>query len=325
MVNADGAILLGERVVVDGHIRRCAVRVQTHVHYDHMSRFTSSKGVHDLVMHPATRDLLLLEGHPDLAWRDNVYSPQYNEVLRLQGISIELLNAGHMMGSAQVAVEYVDGYRVGYSGDFSWPLPKVIQVDELVVDAAYGSAASVRRFSQEDAEAEFLQLISDLLVRGPVTIKAHSGTLHRAAVLLYGAIRHPLIATKRVADELEVYCRYGAVANVQDNIPGTRSYVRLLGRRDPLTRYADPGGATVVLTGFRMRSEPVLRVSENSYTVCLSDHADFDETLQYVEQTGAKRVRVDNARHGNGVELALGIAERLNIESRFDLADKEVL
>ena len=44
--------------------------------------------------------------------------------------------------------------------------------------------------------------------------------------------------------------------------------------------------------------------------VALSNHADFHETLKYVEATGAKKVITDNTR-GYGVELAIAINERL--------------
>ena len=74
--------------------------------------------------------------------------------------------------------------RVGYSGDFAWPLDNVIQVDALVVDSTYGSPESIRNYSQGECEAQFLLLSRKLLSEGPVYIKAHTGTLHRAMQLL---------------------------------------------------------------------------------------------------------------------------------------------
>lgn len=47
------------------------------------------------------------------------------------------------------------------------------------------------------------------------------------------------------------------------------------------------------------------------YKPRLSNHADFEETLAYVRETGAKRVVTDNTR-SHGCELALALNERLS-------------
>jgi Cft2 family RNA processing exonuclease len=292
-----------------------------------MTRFSSSKGVHDVVMTPATRELLALEGHPDLVWRDNVFALEYGRKHPFDGFSVRLLDARHMLGSAQVVVEYQGGPTVGYSGDFSWPLAVIPALDELVVDASYGSDKSVRRFSRDTAESEFLQLVSDCLRRGVVTIKAHRGTLHRAAELLSGTFAEPIAVPNRVQSELEVYSQFGipAITTVPfGSVPASSRHIRLVGHREAIDRYVVPEGSTVVLTGFRMRSEPVQVQSEGkAYSVCISDHADYEETLEYVSQTGARRVVVDNSRGGNGVELALGIGERLGIEVTHELIESD--
>jgi putative mRNA 3-end processing factor len=324
-VDMSGAILLGDAVVTDGYRRKATIRTQSHIHEDHLGRFPSSKGVHDIVLHKATRDLLGLEGHPDLAWRENVYAPEYGMLEHESGINIELVDAGHMLGSAQIAVEYPDGIRVGYSGDFSWPLDKVIRVDQLVVDAAYGNSASVRRFSRAATEADFLQLVSDRLRKGVVTIKAHRGTLHRAAALLLGAFAEPVVVPNHVKEELNVYCRFGIPASAAvTTAPSEGRYIRLLGHRQAVERYSYESATTITLSGFRIRAEPIQVLSEDrTYSVCLSDHADFEETLEYISLTGARDVVVDNSRHGNGVELAIAITERLGIPAKFNLVEPD--
>ena len=63
-------------------------------------------------------------------------------------------------------------------------------------------------------------------------------------------------------------------------------------------------------------SSPLISFSENSFSVALSNHADFLETLKYIEATGAKTVITDNTRN-HGIELANTINERLpGIEAR---------
>lgn len=60
--------------------------------------------------------------------------------------------------------------------------------------------------------------------------------------------------------------------------------------------------------------DPVIEYAERSYSVALSNHADFKGTIAYIAETGAKRVITDNTR-GSGVELAIGIQRLLGIEA----------
>ena len=64
------------------------------------------------------------------------------------------------------------------------------------------------------------------------------------------------------------------------------------------------------------KDDPVLEYTDRSYRVALSNHADFNGTLEYVEATGAKFVVTDNTRGGHPLELALAIRARLGIEAR---------
>jgi len=62
--------------------------------------------------------------------------------------------------------------------------------------------------------------------------------------------------------------------------------------------------------------EPVIERSASSFSVCMSDHADFDGTLEYIRATNAKEVVTDNTRAGYGVELAQEIIASLGIKAR---------
>ena len=55
---------------------------------------------------------------------------------------------------------------------------------------------------------------------------------------------------------------------------------------------------------------PLRCFSERAYSVALSNHADFNETVEYVRATGARTVVTDNTRN-RGVELAIALNERL--------------
>jgi putative mRNA 3-end processing factor len=322
-VAASGAVLLGKSVVCDGFQRDRAIRVQTHVHDDHMADFESSKGFQDLYMSEATRKLLISEFNADLDVRDNIITLLHGAPAECPGGRITLLSSGHMLGAVQVCLETSDGLRLGYSGDFHWPLDDVMKVEELVVDSTYGSEGSVRAYSQEEAETRFLDLVLRQLKKGSVHVKAHRGTVQRALQILSGNIDLPLLASDRLCNEVAVYQQFGcAVCNIASissppgkaALNGTR-YVRFYskGDRNPVDA---TGGCTIVLSAFMNKTEdPVIEYTERSYSVALSNHADFEGTLAYVAATGAKRVITDNTR-GRGVDLALSIQHRLGIEAK---------
>lgn len=318
-VLGNGTVCLGSNIVCDGYAENRPFRVQTHVHDDHMGDFDKSKGLQDLFMSPETRSLLIAERNAELEYRDNLI-PIYPSAKRPleDGSKLSLLPSGHMLGSSQVALELPDGTRFGYSGDFSWPIENVIQVDQLVVDSTYGSPASIRRYTQAEAEACLLEVVCQRLRYGSVHIKAHRGTIERVLHILGGNVSVPILASSRLLREISIYREYGfAVGDLYalDSDLGlsaikNRSYVRLYSKGDGYGNELVEG-TTVECSAFMVRTdEPMLQFSNRAYRVALSNHADFEGTLAYVEATGAKTVITDNTRN-HGVDLAVAINAHL--------------
>ena len=322
-VTSSGAILLGDHVVCDGFQHDRTSRAQTHVHDDHMHDFERSKGLQNLYMSEATRSLLIAEFNADLEYRENIIAVPHDSTVSCDGGHLILLPSGHMLGAVQVALETPGGRRLGYSGDFHWPIDDVIQVDELVIDGTYGTEVSIREYSQEQAETRFLQLLYEKLRKGSVHVKAYRGTIQRALQILSGNIDVPLIASTRLCDEVAVYQQYGcAIGDLmlatspkgQEALRGTR-YVRFYSKGDR-TPVDLKEGTKIVLSAFMNKTtDPVIEYSDRSYSVSLSEHADFTGTLEYIVATGATSVVTDNTR-GHGVELALAIKHRLGIKVR---------
>ena len=287
-----------------------------------MRDFERSKGLQDVVMSPETHALLLAELNADLKYRSNLHQLERGEPSLLgDGSRLLLLPSNHMLGACQVALELPDGRRLGYSGDFGWPLPEVIQVDELVVDSTYGSPRSVRRYSQDAAETCLSALVSEQLRHGPVHIKAHRGTIERVLGVLAGGIGVPVLASSRLIREVEVYRRFGLATDTLtplctdegQSALKERSFVRLYSKGDGIPN--EPGvGTTIMCSAFMSgrdgHEDPLTQYSDSSYCVALSNHADFEETLEYIRATGAKRVVTDNTRN-HGWDLAIALRERL--------------
>lgn len=318
-VLGSGAVCLGSKVVCDGFADGYPLRVQTHIHDDHMGAFNKSKGMQDLLMSPETYALLVAELNADLEYRDNLRQLVRGDECPLDdGSKLTLFPSNHMLGSCQVALELSNGLRIGYSGDFGWPLDKVIEVDQLVVDSTYGSPRSVRRYTQAEAQESLLSLVSERLRHGSVHIYAHRGTIERVLHVLGDNVWVPILATDRLIREVEIYQNYGfALGNLVplDSAAGQatlkeRSYVRLYSkgdgfRNEPITQTSITCSAYMANT-----DHPLMIRSDRAYRVALSNHADFDETVAYVKATGAKRVITDNTRN-HGVDLAIAINKLL--------------
>ena len=321
-VLSTGAVRLGSNVVCDGFAENCNWRVQTHLHADHMVDFQRSKGTQDFVMSSETFALLVAERNFDLAHRLNFHRLERGERHSLEdGSRLRLVPSNHMLGACQVELELENGRRLGYSGDFGWPLDDVVQVDELVVDSTYGSPRSVRKYSQAQAEDCLLSIVLQRLRHGPVHVKAHRGTIERVIGVLRPNVNVPILASERLLREVGVYQEYGLALGLLTSVEsedGTvakraRSYVQLYSKGDSYGNDRDEGTTvecSAFMSGRDGHESPLTTYSERGYCVALSNHADFNETLAYVQATGATSVVTDNTR-GHGVELALAIRERL--------------
>lgn len=329
----NGTVRLGSKTVCDGYMTGYPFRAQTHIHDDHMNGFNRSKGEQDLFMSPETRALLIAERNADLEYRENLIPiPPSVERELGDGLKLTLVPSGHMLGASQVALELSDGLRCGYSGDFAWPLDDVVQVDHLVVDSTYGSPASVRGYSQAEAESRLLEIVCERLRYGPVHVNSYRGTVERVLQVLAGKIGVPILASARLIDEISVYQQSGFSAEELFSLDSeegysaqkARSYVRLYSKGDgfgnsPIEETSVTCSAYMVST-----DDPLLKFSEKAYRVVLSNHADFEGTLAYVESTGARAVVTDNTRN-HGVELAMAINERLDGVRAIPSTNKPVL
>lgn len=323
-VTGRGAVLLGDKLTCDGFVHGAPYRIQTHIHEDHMGEFETSKGLQDIFMSEPTRDLLIAELGFDLEYRSNIVPIPSKLTQHIGGMEVELLSNGHMLGSVQTAVTLPDGTRVGYSGDFQWPLEDVIQVEALVVDSTYGNPYSHKAYSQDELHHRLLELVLRKIKEGPIFLKAHRGVLQHALELLDDSLFVPVVATPRVLREVEVYRRYGynigslldaTSAEGRDALKTDR-YIRLYSKGDGSP--ADPTLGTIITLNSCLPDyhEPVFEFSERSYRVAISGHADFQGTLEYVRATGATYVVTDNSRGGDAFELATALRTQLGIMAR---------
>jgi len=322
-ITGSGVIILGPDITCDGFHRDFPVRVQTHIHSDHMQHFETSKGLQHIYCSHPTRQLLVVEFNAEMPARRNVIGLDFGVEEKIRTSHLKLVPAEHILGSVQVGVQLKCGNRVGYSGDFQWPMANVIKVDELVLDSTYGSPSCVRKYSQSEAEEELLRIATDSLAYGPLYIKSHRGTLQRGLQVLSEIQRCPMVVSPRLAAEIDVYrkCGYPIGPVVSSKSPDgiailkDSRFMRFYGKGDKFPVQIT-NGTTITLSAFMApRDNPVLEYSDRAFRVALTDHADFEGTLAYIKETGAKYVLTDNSRGGHAHELAQAITHRLGIEA----------
>jgi putative mRNA 3-end processing factor len=289
-----------------------------------MDDFDASKGFQYLFMSEPTKQLLVAERNADLPFRENLQVLETGRPFDFEGHTIELLSSSHMLGAVQVAVALPDGRRVGYSGDFQWPVHQPIQVEGLVVDSTYGNPDCRREYTRADVEARLLELVHRLLRSGAINIVANRGTLHRAMQILAGQIDCPIIGSRRLCSEVQVYRDFGLPMDTLielETADGRKAlreakYIRVYGKGDG-SPDEPSANSTIVLSAFMSRpDDPVLAYSNRAFRIALSDHADFEGTLQYIRATGAQYVVTDNTRGGNAITLATEIRAQLGIDAR---------
>lgn len=261
--------------------------VVSHAHSDHVRR-------HGHII--ATPDTLHLIAH---RYRRPVggEAVPWGQRQEFSSFSLTLLPAGHVRGSAQVLIER-RGQRLLYSGDLKLSPSRtaepaeVPEADVLVVEATFGRPRY--RFPPADE-------VTRDIVAFCRTVLATGGT----PVLLAYALGKAQELMGRLADadlplvvhpSVEAVCRLYEAMGVplppyrllsSDLAPGVvicpphaRREPLLAGLRAPRLAFVS-GWAVDPSLRFRMGVDAAF---------CLSDHADYDELLEYVRRVGARRI-----------------------------------
>jgi len=326
-LKSDGAILLGNNVSCDGFAFDKPVRVQTHIHQDHMVDFDTSKANQKIIMSHETRDLLNAFLNADLPYRNNILTLKAGSNFEINGDKVELFPSNHMLGGVQVKVTCPDGYRIGYSSDFFWPLDTVIDVDELIVDSTYGDPLRARKFTQQQADDQIItNVVKNLRGKKATVVIGHNGRIHHALYILSHTIREPILCSPRVFSLVKVYEKYGfpmAEVKKTDSVEG----IEIMKKKEtclifvsyPEIRHlpwVNRFSKITLSAHMAWSHDPVVYYSNGDCCIAMTDHADFHGTLEYVRASGASIVWTD-PRSGNAEALAQAITNHLGIVSQI--------
>jgi putative mRNA 3-end processing factor len=305
-----GLHLSGTALWLDAH-RKAPLSFVSHAHADHIAR-------HERVI--ATKATLRLMSHR-LGDLPSALPVPYNRPFELGPLCLELLPAGHILGSAQLRVIRRDGQRVTYSGDLNLassataePL-QIAECDTLVLESTFGHPR-YRFPPKEEVLGGIERFVCQTLERDatPVLLGYSLGK-SQEVIRALTARGHAVVAHASVCAVSDVYRSLGVDVGPVRRFDGSWlpgevgvfpphiwKFERLL---RPWPR------RTAVLTGWAVDGDAGRRYGADE-AFPLSDHADFEGLLSYARSTGAREVLT---HHGFAEELATALRAR-GIEAR---------
>lgn len=330
-VREDGCILLGSNVCCDGCDPSRPIRVQTHVHYDHLKDFDRSKGFQSkIVLSKGTYDLLAAEFNADILYRRRqfIVLPSNGTYYDVEGVQIALFPSSHMLGSVMPVIRTAENISVMYAADFSYPtVHQLPNVDVLVVDATYGNPSLQRNYQEEEVVKRFEEIFDEQWRKGSVIITAYRGRLQFAIQLLAARVNAPFLVGKKTEKTIGVFMNHlGFDADVRRIGSAEAREVLRSGQRhvaflEPHERKEHLGleGTRIVLSAFMVpREDPVLVRADGSIRIALTDHADFIGTISLIREVNPKLVIADSSRGGDADALAEYVKRELGIEAISD-------
>jgi putative mRNA 3-end processing factor len=240
----------------------------------------------------------------------------YNRPFALGPLQIELLPAGHMLGSAQIRVTRPDGRRIAYTGDlnlapsFTAEAAQVVECDTLILEATFGHPRF--RFPPKDQVLSRLEgWLRERLNQGytPVLLGYALGKSQEVIAFLekrgFEVAAHPSIC-----ELASIYSEFGIALSPPRRFNGTVRSGEVLVLPPHLSRSASLGRiwprSVAVLTGWATDAAAI-RWYRSDAAFPLSDHADFQSLVDYALRSRAKEI----ITHGGFAEqLASSLREQ---------------
>jgi putative mRNA 3-end processing factor len=276
----------------------------THAHSDH-----ARAGHATVLTRPETAALMrarLGKG------RTSYQTLNWGEVLRLSEVNVWLQPAGHVLGSAQVAMEY-RGQRIVVSGDYkrqpdrSCAAFEPIACDVFVTEATFGLPI----FRMPDPNREISRLTNSLALfpeRTHVVGCYSLGKTQRLICLLRDAgWEGPIHLHPALAPMCQIYQDFGIGLGDLRPIAGDLAGAVVLAPPNGANDRWDLADPVACLASGWMLSSKRARQSGAEIPMAISDHADWDGLLATIAETGAGEVWVT---HGSEAALIHELARR---------------
>lgn len=273
--------------------------VITHGHSDH-ARFG-----HTHVMATAeTIEVMKIRLGPQCA--GSFQAAALSEANEIDGVTVTLRPAGHILGSAQIVIDY-RGSRAVVSGDYKRsPDPtcapfELVPCDLFVTEATFGLPV----FRHEKAENEIARLLASVR-RFPerthlVGVYGLGKCQRIIKVLRQAGYDRPIWLHGALKSMCDLYVRLGQdlgdlrlVADAQDRLPGEIVLSPPSAAREVWSRRLTEPVVAFASGWMRVRGRARQRGVE--LPLVISDHCDWPELLTTIRETGAGTIWVTHGR-----------------------------
>jgi len=266
----------------------------SHAHSDHSAGAKSAKGI---ISSEETLDLILSrEWHPETLKKKRIE--------KIDGAKIELLNAGHVLGSRQFHVE--NSVSFTYTSDFklrdslTQKAAEVKDAELLLMECTYG-LPSFSFPSNEQTYDEISKWVSSEMNAGnSILLGGYAlGKAQELVKLLNEYLKITPVVTNPIYQICKTYDKHGIKLGALNEtseegkealqkqfvaiVPHHHANLRLANH---LSEYYKKPVKSAVATGWAISG----RTPNAHRTFCLSDHADFKQLLEYAERSNAKKI-----------------------------------
>ncbi|MCG3221630.1 MAG: MBL fold metallo-hydrolase [Candidatus Heimdallarchaeota archaeon] len=306
----------------------CDVALITHAHTDHSIAFPN-EGIKVFSTKIAS------ELYEKLTSRKtkNTDFVEYDKKLRIKDVEVEFIQAGHLLGAAQI-IFYFDDITVCYTGDLSTvdmiSVPKATipkeNIDVLIIEATYGKSDLFFE-SRETIKISILNWIAESLQKKiiPVINIGHLGGAQEIIAFLNEMLSVEIYCDNRTSEINKIYKREGINLKwnsfdiLNDEEFKEENSVILLPRaaKELPVFLKDHKTSRSIVTGQASR----FSFSNFEQAFPFSMHANCNELLEHIKAIDPKKVYTI---YGFDSDLAAIIRQKMKIPSRpLKLAKKK--
>jgi putative mRNA 3-end processing factor len=274
--------------------------VITHGHSDH------ARPGHDHVL-ATPETLAVMKARLGTVAKRGTQAAAYGEAIKIGEVTVTLVPAGHVLGSAQVLIEW-KGARVVASGDYkraadpTCPGFELVPCDLFITEATFALPVFQHGDAREEA-AKLLKSRAQFPERAHVVGVYGLGKCQRLiAVLRAAGYERPIYLHGALAECCALYESFGgrlgelrsATGAKRDEMKGEIVLAPPSAIADRWSRRL-PDPVTAFASGW-MRVRARARQQGIELPLVISDHADWNELIATIAETGAEEVWVTHGR-----------------------------
>ncbi|MBL7926551.1 MAG: exonuclease [Bacteroidia bacterium] len=276
--------------------------VTTHAHADHIV-----KANQHVYTHYATADLFLHRYKKNNGTQFHCYP--YNQPFTLNGIAIEFLPAGHMLGSAQILITY-NNTRYLFTGDFKLQTDssctpyQFCKADVLITESTFANP-QIKHPTVDSQLNQFNQHLNNRILLGCYSL----GKAQRLTALLTQQQNRPVLIHHQIAGFHKVYKKH----NIQlgNWLPYHKKFFKSNSNAvyvvPPVTYkyyYNTIGAIKAFASGWKQLQHGA------DMELYLSDHADWYDILNVISQTQPRYIIT---HHGDGSHLQSHFKNKIEV------------